>query len=553
MIASDTDILLGQLHALLEQARGFLPSGRVDGLLRKWQPLAERREETALWAWDLALSTPSMLGTTPLDRLAKAVKSGTPDLAAAVDLLRRAPFRLGHVETGRFLDLATGESGPLLPPATADAQDGQTVLGRLVRHASGPFLTAGPLVTLDDLAVGLARRFLRGDGRGLTNPLRCAEAVMAAMARCPPSNDGRDSGADALHPIDLIARAWLKRTGEPSAEDLQAVRSHVGRPVLFHVLLRIYDITDMRLSGIYTQIARLLINTMALRSAHGSARMNLDLAAAELEDLIAAGTLPRELRPLFARLRKEAGQGTRARSDGNADLDRLMQRIRGLREKTVERGCTEAEALAAAEKVAELLDRYGLSLSEPDLTRQSCEGIGVATDRKRRAPIDDCIPAVAHVFDCRVWGETSEDDTLRYIFFGLPADVQAAVYLHDLIALAFDTETRAFQASGIYRDTHTRQRRTATTSFQAGLARGIVQKLTELRHSRDAAGNGGGRALVPVKERMIEQEMAALGLTFRRRGGARGRMVLRDAYDAGQEAGERFEYRPGIGAEARGT
>jgi hypothetical protein len=43
-------------------------------------------------------------------------------------------------------------------------------------------------------------------------------------------------------------------------------------------------------------------------------------------------------------------------------LQRLVQRIQGLRAKTVAHGCTEAEALAPAEKLAKLLDRHGLSL-----------------------------------------------------------------------------------------------------------------------------------------------------------------------------------------------
>ncbi len=41
-----------------------------------------------------------------------------------------------------------------------------------------------------------------------------------------------------------------------------------------------------------------------------------------------------------------------------AALDRLKARIQGLRSKTTDNGCTEAEALLAATKVAELLDRY---------------------------------------------------------------------------------------------------------------------------------------------------------------------------------------------------
>jgi hypothetical protein len=153
---------------------------------------------------------------------------------------------------------------------------------------------------------------------------------------------------------------------------------------------------------------------------------------------------------------------------------------------------------------------------------------------------------IAAFFECRVWAETSEDGTLRYIFFGLPPDVQASVYLHDLIALAFATETVAFQAGEFYRSAHTGHRRSATNSFQIGLARGINQKLRVLRHARDAADvSSSGRALVPIKDAMIGDEMERLSLTFHRRSTAR-RRLLPTAYNAGKEAGERFEYRPGI-------
>jgi hypothetical protein len=50
---------------------------------------------------------------------------------------------------------------------------------------------------------------------------------------------------------------------------------------------------------------------------------------------------------------------------------------------------------------------------------------------------------------------------------------------------------------------------------------------------------------VLVKDSMIDDEMERLGLTFHRRPTAR-RRVLPTAYNAGKEAGERFEYRPGI-------
>ena len=46
-----------------------------------------------------------------------------------------------------------------------------------------------------------------------------------------------------------------------------------------------------------------------------------------------------------------------------AAMDRLKTRLQGLRSKTTDNGCTEAEALLAAAKVAELLDRYDIEFA----------------------------------------------------------------------------------------------------------------------------------------------------------------------------------------------
>jgi hypothetical protein len=203
--------------------------------------------------------------------------------------------------------------------------------------------------------------------------------------------------------------------------------------------------------------------------------------------------------------------------------------------------------MAAAEKVAELLDRYGLSLSELDLRGQSCEGLAVETDRRRRGPIDDCMATIALFFDCRIWAETSPAGTLRYVFFGLRADVRAALYLHDLVALAFETETNQFRRGPVYQGIHSSQRAKATNSFQLGLSRGIINKLQSIRTDREAALRGGtGRDLVPVKASVVDAEMAKLGLNLQAKGGTARRTVLAEAYQHGQAAGNRFAYRPGI-------
>jgi hypothetical protein len=156
-----------------------------------------------------------------------------------------------------------------------------------------------------------------------------------------------------------------------------------------------------KLANAYGRIASVMVETMALRALHGSVREDLDTVAAEIEAAIERGDFPAETKSLFEALLKRAGSAGGGGTGDTADIDRLVQRIQALRAKTVEQGCMEQEALSAAEKVAELLDRHGLSLSELDLRRQSCEGIGVETDRKRRGPIDDRMRTIAAFFDCR--------------------------------------------------------------------------------------------------------------------------------------------------------
>jgi hypothetical protein len=145
-----------------------------------------------------------------------------------------------------------------------------------------------------------------------------------------------------------------------------------------------------------------------------------------------------------------------------------------------------------------------------------------------------------------VWQERAEDAPFRYIFFGLRGDVSAAQYLYELVERAFETETDNFRASEIYL-CMAGERRTATNSFQTGLARGIAEKLHASRAARDAVmRSASGRDLVPMKAAMVDEEMEKLGLSLTSRVLSRGKRVLGNAYEAGQAAGERFQYTPAI-------
>lgn len=219
----------------------------------------------------------------------------------------------------------------------------------------------------------------------------------------------------------------------------------------------------------------------------------------------------------------------------------LLARIQALRSKTTDRGCTEHEAMAAAAKVAELLDRHDLSLSELELQAQPCVRAALPTGRSRIGPLDECAPAVAALVDCRFWFETDAEGRLIQVFFGLPADVQAAETLMPLIAHAFETEANRFRASADYLRGRGGKRRALHTSFVLGLSQGIQAKLAAMAAEREVARRqSSGRDLVLAKAGVVDAELDKLGLRFRSRNPA-ARPVDPVAFDAGQAAGERFE------------
>ena len=219
-----------------------------------------------------------------------------------------------------------------------------------------------------------------------------------------------------------------------------------------------------------------------------------------------------------------------------AALDRLKARIQALRAKTTDNGCTEAEALSAAAKVAELLDRYDLSLADVDIRGATCERLEYETRHKKRIPLEECIGAVANFCDCRVWREKTPAGDPRYVFFGLRSDIEAARYLTELIDLAVRSELGRYKSSREYQQFRHQDRHMANGSFTLGMVASIAQKLTAMKAGRDRANNNAGRHLVVLKSAVVDAELDRLDLkleTVHRP----TRMVSPDAYGAGGAAG----------------
>ncbi len=522
--------------------------------------------DSLMMATTLALFTPSSSGTTAVDRFVKQRGTSSPAQVAAVTALRRARFRLLRVEDARdgtaFLsDVVSDERLRVDEEAVPPGLAGLHLVAWLAPLPDGTEMFVSAVTPLDEAGLALAAGFVRPGRPELVNPLRCAEAVfrhglqngiIAVPGLNAPLSGEEDGFDDEPSDLDALALLWAEPGAVQDPDDVQFVREQADLETVVAMLASAANTREHGLtflSGAYAAIVQIQLETVQRRAAAGSGSLRLAAIEAAVGAGIGTGDLPAATRIILAEVRQRlgavGGTGPGGRK-ADAELDRLVGRIQALRAKTVEQGCTEQEALAAAEKVAELLDRYGLSLSEFDLRQQSCEGVAVETDRKRAGPLDDCVPGAAAFFDCRVWGEKAPGGTLRYVFFGLPADVAAARYLYDLIGQAFAGETASFKAGRTYVELPSGLRRTATNSFQIGLGRGITSKLRALRDARETALRSSGRDLVLVKAGRVDEELSSLGLSLRARSRSGGRRLLKQAFDQGHTAGLGFTYVPGV-------
>jgi len=220
-----------------------------------------------------------------------------------------------------------------------------------------------------------------------------------------------------------------------------------------------------------------------------------------------------------------------------ADLDKLKARLQGLRAKTIANGCTEAEALAAAAKLAELLDRYDLSLTDLELREEACVQAAAETNRKQRQPISACVPAIAEFCDCKVWREKDAAGRIRYVFFGMSASVEAAVGIYDLLAAALQHGWEDYAR----RQRFIRHSQDEKGSFLFGMAISLADKLLAQKAERDdATRKATGRDLVVVRKDVVEAEFSRLNMSFRQ-GRASGKRVSAAAFEAGHSAGQSLD------------
>lgn len=216
----------------------------------------------------------------------------------------------------------------------------------------------------------------------------------------------------------------------------------------------------------------------------------------------------------------------------------LKARIRALRAKTIENGCTEAEALAAAEKVMELLARHGMAPGDEEISQEDID-----LRRRSRSALEPLFGVIAWACHCQAVLLIQDSYGVRYV--GRDPWPEAAAYLHAVVIGATHRAVREFHASDAYRRRYRPSAKlVAEHHFLTNFMRVLSDKLYALKDSRNEAEEQR-RDLA-----LASKAVARMDVTDVPNRGPRRTQHFADAARAGVRAGENTHIGWGVGQSA---
>lgn len=232
------------------------------------------------------------------------------------------------------------------------------------------------------------------------------------------------------------------------------------------------------------------------------------------------------------------------------DKESIKKRILALMAKTTANGCSEEEAMAASQKVAELLNKYQMSLSDIKLREEAnCRKGQYDTGLKSHPAVFWCLNAIGKYTDCKVWFDLygGADGKIAYKFFGLDHDVIVAEYITKICDWAIIYGGEDFKDHDAYRLTPKQKRSKVLEEFRIAMAYRLAKRLRDMKDAMDQKNRSDGRSLVVLKGQIVTEEWAKLNLHLGKAKKSKGKtFTSQAAYDAGTAAGDRVQLNPGV-------
>jgi len=208
----------------------------------------------------------------------------------------------------------------------------------------------------------------------------------------------------------------------------------------------------------------------------------------------------------------------------SVELSKVKSKIMALSRKTLEAGCSEAEAMSAMTLMGKLLEQYNLTMNECDVRESKCVTVEIPIPSLRRTAMDSCVVGLGKLFHGRVWfskgyayksrySSYRAATPAKYCFFIQEHDKEALEYLFAIIWFALENSVVTYKKSAEYKALLDKKH--VFRSFKIGMAERIGMRLNQMREEADlnyAASKGTGNSLIVLKGQLVEQEFNNLGV-----------------------------------------
>lgn len=221
------------------------------------------------------------------------------------------------------------------------------------------------------------------------------------------------------------------------------------------------------------------------------------------------------------------------------EREKIAAKIRALRAKTVENGCTEAEALSAAEMLAKLLAQYNMTLDEADLRDSPFAEAHHVQDDYVGEKLWVVADGIAYLTGAHYWS-ARPGFAPKITFFGFDHEVEVARYLLEICAHAMTGEVeKTWKRMRCFTEA---KRRRAARPFIDGMSGRLRERLRAMKPPAPT-----GKGLIVLHDQLIAQAMKDAGKATTQ---GRGKPDL-DAflgYNDGRSAADRVALNPGLAA-----
>lgn len=216
----------------------------------------------------------------------------------------------------------------------------------------------------------------------------------------------------------------------------------------------------------------------------------------------------------------------------------LLARLRALAAMTVENGCTEAEALVAAEKLAKLLADHNVTMDEAEVRATPFDRHVETNPGEVGERLWKVARGIAVLTDTRWWTSGPGVHPVEIGFFGFDHEVAVAKYLLEVCAGAMRRAEREMHASlALLRPA---RRTLRIRPFLDGMADRLGERIAAMKPPRPA-----GRGLVVLRKQLVDAEAAKIGLEIKTRA-ALGSRTHEDDYRAGRRAADQVALNRGV-------